>query len=70
MTYDIPYEFDEAACDRWHDGARDAHRSIHRTSDDADYLEGYEQALEDMKVVVVYPSRPEGYYHSAIGSFE
>jgi hypothetical protein len=55
----------EAACDRWHDGYFAKTRPT-----DPDELGGWLQAREDAKVRVVMPTRPEGYYHMPLGSFD
>lgn len=60
---------DDAAIDRWNDGVLDALRGKARASDDKDYTEGYEHGLEEAKVVVVMPDRPEGYYHMPLEQF-
>lgn len=61
---------DDAALDRWHDGALDACNFKKAASEDADYMEGYRQGQQDRKVRAVMPERPEGYYHSPIGMFD
>lgn len=66
---DVP-EADDAAIDRWHDGWLDGHRAKPRASEDPDYLKGYEQGADQRNVVVVMPSRPEGYYHMPLGTFD
>lgn len=66
---DVP-EADDAAIDRWHDGALDALNHRPKASDDADYLKGYAHGEEERKVVVVMPARPEGYYHMPLGTFD
>ena len=63
-------DFDDATADRWNDGALDGCRGNAAASDDADYLEGYAHGLESRKVRVTIPSRPEGYYHAPIGTFD
>src|SRR3546814_2020154 len=62
ITFEEP-EADDAAIDRWHDGALDCYRVKPKTSDDKDYLEGWAHAEADRQVQVVMPARPEGYYH-------
>ena len=63
-------DYDDARIDRWNNGALDAIRGKACVNDDADYLGGYEQGLRERRVQVVMPRRPEGYYHSPIGSFD
>lgn len=60
----------EAANDRWNNGACDGARGRKPQSDDADYLEGHAHGLDSRKVRVVMPSRPEGYYHAPVGTFD
>jgi hypothetical protein len=62
--------FDEAAVDRWNDGALDGCRAIAPRSADADYLAGHAEGTESRKVRVVMVPRPEGYYHAPIGAFD
>lgn len=62
--------YDDAAIDRWNDGALDAIRGKARQMQDADYLDGYEHGLREARVVVVMPERPEGYYHAPLGAFD
>lgn len=66
---DVP-EADDAAIDRWHDGALDCYRGKPKASDDKDYLEGWAFAEEDKKRPVVEIARPEGYYHAPLGTFD
>lgn len=66
---DVP-EADDAAIDRWHDGALDCYRGRPKASDDKDYLEGWAFAEEDKKRPVVEIVRPEGYYHQPLGTFD
>lgn len=77
MTFDYgingdPFEFecDDAAIDRWHDGAMDCYRSRPKASADKDYLAGWAFAEDDKKRPVVEVARPEGYYHMPLGTFE
>ena len=63
-------EVDDAAIDRWHDGVLAALRYQPSMSVDPDYLEGYNYGLEERRVQVVMPARPEGYYHMPLGSFD
>jgi hypothetical protein len=63
-------DFDDAAADRWNDGAIDGCRGIAPRSEDADYRQGHAHGCQERKVQVVMPSRPEGYYHAPIGTFE
>lgn len=60
---------DDAAIDRWHDGVLDALRGKPSISTDENYLEGYAHGIEEAKVVVVMPRRPEGYYHMPLDTF-
>ena len=62
------YDFDDAAADRWNDGALDGIRARPQASQDADYLAGYAHGQDARKVRVVLPRRPEGYYHAPIGA--
>jgi len=55
----------EAACDRWHDGYFAKERPT-----DPDALAGWTQARADAQTVVIMAPRPEGYYHSPIGTFD
>lgn len=64
------YEFDDAACDRWHDGALDALGHKPKASEDKDYLEGYAHGEEARKVQPALVERPEGYYHMPLGTFD
>jgi hypothetical protein len=64
------YMQDDAAIDRWNDAALAAMRYQPCPADDADSLAGYAHGLDQRKVCVVMPRRPEGYYHAPIGSFE
>jgi hypothetical protein len=64
------HEFDEAAADRWNDAAIAAMRGLPRPGDDEDSLAGYAHGLEQRKVRVIMPRRPEGYYHAPIGTFD
>jgi hypothetical protein len=66
----MTYIQDDAKIDRWNDGAIDGCRGRKPTNDDADYMEGYRHGCEEAKVRVVMPTRPEGYYHSPIGTFD
>lgn len=56
-------DFDDAAADRWNDAALAALRGKPCPGTDSDSLEGYAHGLEERKVRVVMPRRPEGYYH-------
>lgn len=66
---DVP-EADDAAIDRWHDGALDCYRGRPKASDDKDYLEGYAHAESEKDVRPNIPERPEGYYHAPLGTFD
>jgi len=60
---------DETLIDRWHDGYFANLAGLKRPIDPV-AAEGW-QAREHAKgVAIVQPSRPEGYYHMPIGSFE
>lgn len=63
-------EPDEAAIDRWNDGALDGCRGVRPRSNDADYLSGHAHGSDERKVRVVLPVRPEGYYHLPVGTFD
>lgn len=67
---DSVIDTDDAAIDRWHDGALDAMNGRKTASDDKDYLEGFKYGQEQAKVQVSEPERPEGYYHAPLGTFE
>lgn len=56
----------DSSIDRWNDGAVDGVRGRKATSQDRDYLEGYQHGREQAKARVVMPERPEGYYHQPI----
>ena len=58
-------EDNDAAIDRWHNGYFAKERPT-----DPDELAGWLQAIEDRKIVVVTPARPEGYYHMPLGTFD
>jgi hypothetical protein len=64
-------EFDDfaqdAKVDRWHNGYFMAVRGLHRPTD-ADEAAGWDHRANEGPVVEV--SRPEGYYHAPIGTFE
>jgi len=68
--FDDTYGVDDAALDRWNDGAIDGCRGKAKASDDADYLAGYADGERSRQTVVVMPTRPEGYYHMPLGTFE
>jgi hypothetical protein len=63
-------EADPAALDRWHDGWFDGYRGNPEDSTDLDYLLGYKEGQTQRVVIVNAPARPEGYYHSPIGTFD
>ena len=67
---DAEYVEDDAAMDRWNDGALDGCNRKPPASDDKDYLEGHAHGIECSKTVVVMPERPEGYYHAPVGTFD
>jgi hypothetical protein len=69
MTEYLPDDND-AWLDAWNDGALDALRGKPRASSGAPYAEGYDHGLSERRVRVVMPARPEGYYHSPIGTFD
>lgn len=66
----MTYEQDDAKIDRWNNGAIDGCRGCRPASSDADYMEGYRHGRREAKVRPLWPSRPEGYYHSPVGTFE
>jgi hypothetical protein len=71
--YDDPHDYpeaDDAAIDRWNDGALAALSRQPAASEDADYVAGYQYGLDQRQVRVVMPKRPEGYYHAPIGTFD
>lgn len=63
-------DFDDAAADRWNDGALDGCRGKLAASTDPDYLAGFADGCEARKVRPVMIERPEGYYHAAPGTFD
>jgi len=65
---DVP-EADDAAIDRWHDGALDCYRGRPKASDDKDYLEGWLHRRNEAPPPRM-PERPEGYYHMPLGTFD
>lgn len=70
LTADYDDTFFDAAIDRWNDAALAALRGQPCPADDEDSRAGYAEGLEQRKVRVVMPRRPEGYYHAPIGTFE
>ena len=68
----LGYTEHDEAIDRYNDGVLAALRGQTRPvgNEHAAYIEGYEDGLVQHKVRVVMPSRPEGYYHSPVGTFE
>lgn len=60
----------EEHLDRWNDGALDGFRGKPIASDDVHYMDGYKTGQRDRRVRVVMPARPEGYYHSPVGTFD
>lgn len=70
IDLDFVDDGNDAAIDRWHDGAIDAYARKARASADADYLAGYDFALDDLKSRPPVIERPEGYYHAPIGAFD
>lgn len=64
---DVP-EADDAAIDRWHDGALDCYKGRPQASQDKDYLAGWTHAQNDRPPVEIV--RPEGYYHMPLGTFD
>jgi len=65
---DVP-EADDAAIDRWHDGALDCYRGRPKARDDKDYLEGWLHRRNEAPPPRM-PERPEGYYHMPLGTFD
>jgi hypothetical protein len=59
-------DFDDAAADRWSDAALAALRGQACPANDPDSLNGYAHGMDQRKVRVVMPERPEGYYHMAL----
>ena len=57
-------DFDDAAADRWNDAALAAIRGLPCPAQDLDSLAGYAHGVEERKVRVHVPRRPEGYYHT------
>ena len=55
----------DATLDRWNDAALAAMRGQPCPGEDPDSIDGYRHDLEQRKVCVVMPERPEGYYHMA-----
>lgn len=55
----------DAKIDRWHDGYFAKERPT-----DPDMLEGWLQAREDAKRPAPRITRPEGYYHMPLGTFD
>lgn len=55
----------DAKVDRWHDGYFAKTRPT-----DPDELDGWLHAQNERRVTVSMPARPEGYYHSAPGTFD
>lgn len=67
---DLPGYKTDAQIDLWHDGALDALRGKPRASNDPDYSAGFDHGLETRGTRVQMPSRPEGYYHMPLGTFD
>lgn len=65
MTYT-----DDTGIDLWNNAALAALRGRPCPATDEHSLAGYKQGLNDRKVQVAMPRRPEGYYHSPIGTFD
>lgn len=59
----------DKAIDSYNNGVLAALRGQPRPVGDEHAVEGYEDGLVQRKVRVVMSSRPEGYYHSPIGTF-
>lgn len=57
-------DFDDAAADRWTDAALAAFRGQPCPAHDLDSINGYQHGLEQRRVRVVMPARPEGYWHT------
>lgn len=59
-----------ADIDRWNTAALAALRGLPCPGTDEHSVAGYKHGLDERKVRVVMPRRPEGYYHAPIGTFE
>lgn len=59
----------EAQIERFHAGY-DAHKRGEPCPTEKDAAEGWNTRAHACQVRVVMPHRPEGYYHSPIGTFE
>ena len=59
----------DAAIDRHNNAALAALRGQPCPGEDEDSVAGYAQGLNERKVLVVVPRKPEGYYHAAVGTF-
>ena len=66
---DVP-EADDAAIDRWHDGALDCMRGKPKASTDPDYLEGWAHGENERCRPTPVFERPEGSYHMPLGTFD
>lgn len=55
-----------ADIDRWNTAALAAMRGKPCPGTDVHSVDGYKHGLEQRRVVVVMPRRPEGYYHTAL----
>ena len=56
-------DYDDTASDLWNDAALAAMYGKPCPADDDNSKAGYAYGLEERKVRVVMPARPEGYYH-------
>lgn len=61
---------DDATIDAMLAGALDAVLGKPKASDAPEYLSGYAAGLTARHAIPVLPDRPEGYYHSPIGTFD
>ena len=66
----ISYEINlDKNIDRWHDGWFEFRAGKSRPSD-RNGAEGWDDAKRASGVRVVMPARPEGYYHSPVGTYD
>ena len=55
--------------DAYHSGCKLHQAGMKRPDNDPIKAEGWDDRERDMRVCVVMPSRPEGYYHAPIGTY-
>lgn len=60
---------DDSAIDRFHAGY-DAHKRGEPCPSEKDAADGWNVRAHACRVQVVMPTRPEGYYHAPIGTFD